>query len=564
MGSGGPVASRDGSAELQVTGRAELAGTGVPSCRPGPGRRPDGGRPPDGGRAGWERGHGADMSTLVGIEVRTLALSLRRPVGTSAGSHRRRPLVVVRVSTGAGEGWGECAAMEAGTAVDPAVGAVRRWLRAHGVPRLVTAAGWRDGEVPAAAAVAGLFGDTPVDRMGAAALEMAVLDAELRAAGISLAGRLGATRSVVPVGALAGIPEDRSVAAVVAEVDRLVARGYRRVRLKIAPGFDVEPVRAVRAAHPDLVLQADANGAYRWPGTGAEAGARLAAARRVRAGLLEQPLPPADLPSHAELADLLATPVALDESLRSPRRITEALRYGALEVACLKPGRLGGLFAARRALAQCAGAGSRRSWAASSRPGSAARPMPAWPPSTASHSPGTCRPPPSTWWRTRSATPNPAGASSRCRRGPGSASPDPAALDLVTENRELLPAPGEAGGPGRADWSRWSFAAAELPGGRRIGAPCNASSWNGGSADIHARLVRARQELVGAGRAAGGGGRGGRGRPPALTGLGDPAGHPRVRRGAPARRRHGAGPRRPGGRRGGPPAAPGRAARARR
>ncbi len=236
--------------------------------------------------------------------------------------------------------------------------------------RLATAARTRDGELPPAAVVGQLFDTTPSSRMAAAALEMAVLDAELRATGQSLADRLGVPPDALAVGvtsgAVAGIPTDRAVGSLVDDVGRLVGAGFERVRLKIEPGWDVAPVAAVRRAFPTLAVQVDANGAYRLA-TGVAAGStdanpandarQLVALDELDVACIEQPLPPADLPALAELAGQLATPVALDESLTSVRRVTDAIRYGACEVACLKPARLGGLLAARRAAEACRAAG---------------------------------------------------------------------------------------------------------------------------------------------------------------------------------------------------------------
>jgi O-succinylbenzoate synthase len=294
---------------------------------------------------------------LTGVELLVLPLAFRRSVGTAAGAHTVRPLGVVRVVTTEAEGWGECAALADGTAVDPGLPAVWDALWRVAAPRLVAAAAARGGELPPAWAVARLFGSGPVDRLAGAALEMAVLDAELRAEGTPLWRRLGATRSPVEAGALVGIPDDRDPETLLAEVDGLVADGYRRVRVKIGPGWDVVPLGTLRRRHPALVLQADANGAYR---SGAAGAAGTDALRRLDGlGLacLEQPLAPPDLVGHAALAATMATPIGLDESLTSPERVRDALRYGACAVACLKPARLGGLLAARRAAQACAEAG---------------------------------------------------------------------------------------------------------------------------------------------------------------------------------------------------------------
>ncbi|HEY6428325.1 MAG TPA: hypothetical protein VIX84_13960, partial [Acidimicrobiales bacterium] len=202
---------------------------------------------------------------LRGVELVRVDIPFRRGIGTAAGVHHTRALLFVRVVAGEGEGWGECAALAEGTAVDPPLEEVERAAADRGVGRLMDAAASRRGQLPSAAEVPQLFGSSPADRMMAAAFEMAVSDVELRAQGRSLAEDLctGPGFESLPVGAVAGIPPDRDLETLLREVDAAVAAGAARVRLKIEPRWDVEPVRAVRAAHPALTLQVDANGSYR-------------------------------------------------------------------------------------------------------------------------------------------------------------------------------------------------------------------------------------------------------------------------------------------------------------
>jgi o-succinylbenzoate synthase len=293
---------------------------------------------------------------LQGVELVRVDIPFRRGIRTAAGVHHTRALLFVRVEAGEGEGWGECAALAEGTAVDPPLEEVERAAADRGVGRLMDAAASRRGQLPSAAEVPQLFGSSPADRMMAAAFEMAVSDVELRAQGRSLAEDLGTGPGFefLPVGAVAGIPPDRDLEALLREVDAAVAAGAARVRLKIEPGWDVEPVRAVRAAHPALTLQVDANGSYRAEPDDIEVLARLADFDLL---CIEQPLPPPDLIALAQLAQKLPIPICLDESLSSPRRVRDALRNGACAMACLKPGRLGGLRATRAAHAACAAAG---------------------------------------------------------------------------------------------------------------------------------------------------------------------------------------------------------------
>ena len=134
-----------------------------------------------------------------------------------------------------------------------------------------------------------------------------------------------------------------SVPELLDEVAGYVDAGYRRVKLKIQPGWDIEPVAAFRERFGAVPLQVDANGSY-----------RLADAPLLRALdpfdllLIEQPLAEDDLAAHAELARLIETPICLDESITSARVARDAIELGACSVVCIKPGRVGGYFEAVR------------------------------------------------------------------------------------------------------------------------------------------------------------------------------------------------------------------------
>jgi O-succinylbenzoate synthase len=176
--------------------------------------------------------------------------------------------------------------------------------------------------------------------MAKAALELAVLDAELRASDVSLSARLGGTRDRVECGVSVGrfpVPE------LLEQVSGYVADGYRRVKLKILPGHDVEPIAAVRAACPDVSLWADANGSYRVDDLDA-----LRALDDLDLGLLEQPLADDDVLGHAAVARAIRTPVCLDESITSARVAGQVIELGACAVVNIKAARVGGVFEAVR------------------------------------------------------------------------------------------------------------------------------------------------------------------------------------------------------------------------
>jgi O-succinylbenzoate synthase len=280
---------------------------------------------------------------IEAVELRRATLPLVAPFRTSFGVLVERETLLVRVVTETGEGWGECVAFpDPGYSpeyVDGAHDVLRRFL----VPRLLAA-----GDV-AASDVGGLLAPVTGHPMAKAALELAVLDAELRTQVASLATRLGGARTEVECGVSVGM---FPVAELLDHVDAYVAAGYRRVKLKIEPGFDVEPVRAVRERHPDVALQVDANAAY-----SRSSADRLVALDPFELLLVEQPLPEDDLLGHVDLARRLRTPICLDESITSARVAEQAITLGACAVVNVKAGRVGGYLEAVRVHDVCVAAG---------------------------------------------------------------------------------------------------------------------------------------------------------------------------------------------------------------
>ncbi|MDP9072942.1 MAG: o-succinylbenzoate synthase [Actinomycetota bacterium] len=268
------------------------------------------------------------------MELRRVRLPLVEPWRWEGGVLTDREVVLVRAQGPDSEGWGECTAFPAPTYSPEWTDGAWDVLRHHLVP-LVLGAGLSGVAVgPRLSAVKG-------NQMAKAAVELAVLDAELQAAGVSLARRLGGTRDRVTAGVVVGLTG--SLPALVDGVAARVDQGYRRVKLKIHPGWDVEPVLAVRARFAELQLMVDANGSYQ----------RSDAAHLRRldaAGLLclEQPLEPDDLVGHAALAAELSTPVCLDESVTSLATATTAIALGACRVVNIKAGRVGGYLEAVR------------------------------------------------------------------------------------------------------------------------------------------------------------------------------------------------------------------------
>jgi O-succinylbenzoate synthase len=178
--------------------------------------------------------------------------------------------------------------------------------------------------------------------MAKSALSSALLDAWLRQREESLAHYLGAVRDRVDCGVSVGIPPSESIGDLLAEVDTYLAAGYRRIKLKIEPGWDLDPVGAVRSAWPEIALQVDANQAY----TRADI-AHLAKLDPFDLLLIEQPLHEDDLLGHVELSAAITTPVCLDESIISLASAEGALAFGATSVINIKPARIGGYLTAK-------------------------------------------------------------------------------------------------------------------------------------------------------------------------------------------------------------------------
>jgi O-succinylbenzoate synthase len=277
---------------------------------------------------------------LGAVELLRIRLPLIEPWRWPGGTLTEREVIVVRAVGPDSEGWGECSAFPAPTYSPEWLDGAWDVLRHHLVPLVV--GGGLDG-VAVGASLAAIQGH----QMAKCAIELAVLDAELRATGMSLAARLGATRARVTAGVAVGLTG--SLPALLDEVGRFAAAGYRRVKLKIHPGWDVEPVLAVRARFPDLALQVDANGSYR-PGD-AE---RLAALDPAGLLCFEQPLAADDLVGHAAWATKMTTPICLDESITSAGDARSALALGACRVVNIKPGRVGGYLEAVRIHDLCA------------------------------------------------------------------------------------------------------------------------------------------------------------------------------------------------------------------
>lgn len=276
---------------------------------------------------------------LEGVELRRVSMPLVSPFRTSFGTQTERDILLLRAVTSQSEGWGECVAMADPLYSSEYVEATADVLRRFLLPTLAAAPG--ELEQHGAYAIGKVLHPFKGHRMAKAALEMAVLDAELRAAGRSWARELGAVHDRVPSGVSVGIFD--SVPQLLEVVGGYLDAGYVRIKLKIEPGWDIEPVTAVRERFGDIPLQVDANTAY----TLRDA-RHLARLDPFDLLLIEQPLEEEDVLGHATLARQIRTPVCLDESIVSAQTAAAAISLGACSIINIKPGRVGGYLEAVR------------------------------------------------------------------------------------------------------------------------------------------------------------------------------------------------------------------------
>ena len=276
--------------------------------------------------------------TIERFRLHRLAIPLVRPFRTSFGTESVRDVILVEaVSSDGASGWGECVTMSwPGYSYEYGDGAIGV-ITDHLIPALAEVAD-ADDPTDVRAAMEVVSGH-PIAK-GAASTAM--LDVWLRERDISLAAYLGADRTMVDCGVSVGIPTTESIPELLDEVAGYVEAGYKRIKLKIEPGWDVEPVAAVRERWPDMPMQTDANQAYQRSDA-----QHLAQLDEFGLLLHEQPLDQEDWYGHVLMSQACATPICLDESIHSVASADSAIRFGACSIINIKPARVGGYLTAR-------------------------------------------------------------------------------------------------------------------------------------------------------------------------------------------------------------------------
>lgn len=273
---------------------------------------------------------------LERIDLQRIKIPLRTPFETSMGVETHKECILVRAYSGAHVGFGESVAMDVPVYNEEDVDTVWYMLEKYLIPQLFT----REIEHPDE--VSRIFSWMRRNHMAKAALEGAVWDLYAKKQGLSLSQALGGSRTSIDVGVSIGI--EPTIEKLLQRVEGFIRDGYKKIKVKIKPGFDVEPMRAIRQKFgPDVPLMADANSAYTLNDL-----EMLKELDEFGLIMIEQPLAHDDIIDHAALQRELKTPICLDESIHTVEDARKAIGLGSCKIINIKIGRVGGLTEAKR------------------------------------------------------------------------------------------------------------------------------------------------------------------------------------------------------------------------
>jgi O-succinylbenzoate synthase len=269
------------------------------------------------------------------IELRHTKMELVSPFETSLGVELFEEHIIVRVDGDGVSGWGECVVEPTPSYSYETLQTAWHVLRDFVLPALL------GKEIAGMGEALAHTGWIRGHRMARAGVEAALSDALAKSKGISLSAFLGGTRKRIDVGVSVGLQP--TIPGLVKTVTEYLQDGYKRIKIKIAPGRDLELVKAVRKEFPGILLQVDANSAYTLNDI-----TMLRALDGYNLQLIEQPLAYDDIYDHSILARELKTPICLDESIYNVSDTAAALALGSCTIINIKPGRVGGYTESRR------------------------------------------------------------------------------------------------------------------------------------------------------------------------------------------------------------------------
>lgn len=285
------------------------------------------------------------MIQIDAIRVRILRMPLVRFFETSFGRTLERKVILVEVVQDGISGWGEVTAGEHPFFNEEWTVSAYEIVREYVAPKLL------HRKFESASEVGQLSAGIRGHNMARAGVECAVWDLEARLRNEPLYRRIGGgAHKAIACGVSIGIQD--TVDDLLGQIEKELAAGYRRIKLKIKPGWDMDVLRAVRQRFPEIQLTADANSAYTLRDL-----EHLKRIDEFNLNYVEQPLSHDDIIDHATLQRSLRTPICLDECIRAPRHAEQAIEMGAARVINIKLGRVGGFANARKIhdIAQAAG-----------------------------------------------------------------------------------------------------------------------------------------------------------------------------------------------------------------
>lgn len=269
------------------------------------------------------------------IELRHVKMELISPFETSMGVELDEEHIIVAIYSEGIIGWGECVAEETPYYSSETVKTAWHILKDFIIPGLVGKnINSIDEAIELGARIRG-------HRMAKAGIETALWDVFAKSQNISLSKLLGGTRKIIEVGVSIGIQSKPNI--LIDKVAEYLAEGYGRIKIKIAPGKDINYIKALRAEYPKIRLQVDANSAYTLNDIDI-----LSAMDFNNLELIEQPLAYDDIYEHSQLAKKLKTPLCLDESIHSLGDAKAAIELGSCKIINIKPGRVGGFTESKK------------------------------------------------------------------------------------------------------------------------------------------------------------------------------------------------------------------------
>lgn len=266
---------------------------------------------------------------IKSIELRHIKMKLLSPFKTSIGTDFFVEHIIIKIQSDGISGWGECVAEGNPFYSSETVNTSWHILKDFIIPTVV---GKRISNIRE---TIGRWNHIRGHRMAKAGLEAALWDLFAKRKNVSLSKLMGGVRNKIDVGVSIGI--QKSEKDLLKKVEGYIREGYKRIKIKIEPGYDINPVKSLRKHFPNILLQVDANSAYSLKDK-----IKIKKLDEFNLLLIEQPLGYEDIYQHSKLQRELKTPICLDESIQSLDDSIAALELGACRVINIKPGRVGG------------------------------------------------------------------------------------------------------------------------------------------------------------------------------------------------------------------------------